>query len=392
MDEREVKLKKIVKELEKKRGRNTELVSVLIPAGHNINEVANQITQEKSTAENIKSKQTRKNVVAALEKIERFLSGINKTPENGLAVYCGNISEKEGESDIRLWWLDLPKPLKVKIYWCGQEFKLKPLKEMLASKSVYGMVCLDKNEADIAVLSGKQLVPLAHFDSIVPGKTRAGGQSSARFSRIREALKNDFLKRVGEAANNLFHRYTITGIIVSGTGMIKNEFAKQDYLQQQYKDKIIGVVDTAYTGQYGLQETLERAEDILRETELMKEKKLLQKFFSGLRFSPPSSVYGFKNTMKALGMGAIATLIVSEDLEIDLVKYAEGGKEKEQLVLEGNFPRAKIIDIEDGFDRLEEMAKEYSTEIEIVSSDTREGNQFLLMGGIGGILRYPLNI
>ncbi len=387
--EEEVKLKKLVKELSKKRGRNTELVSVLIPAGANINDVADQITQEKSTAVNIKSKQTRKNVVAALEKIERFLSQVKQTPKNGLAIYCGNVSEKEGESDIRLWWIEPPEPLRTKLYWCGQEFKLEPLREMIKSRDVYGIICLDKNEADIAILNGKRIEPLAHFDSIVPGKTRAGGQSSARFARIREGLKNDFLKQVGEAASKIFERYpNLIGIIVSGTGMIKYEFAKGDFLHKRFKDKIIGVVDTAYTGEFGLHETLERGEDLLRETEALKEKKLLQRFFDGLRKDPPMSVYGFGPTMKAMEMGALDTLIVSEDLEIVHVRYSDGS---EDVVPDGMVDRSKKIEgMDDGFDKLEEMAGRYSTKLEVVSSDTREGNQFFLMGGIGGILRYAV--
>ena len=381
----DLRLKKLVKELSKKRGRNTELVSVLIPAGANINEVANQIVQEKSTAVNIKSKSTRKNVVSALEKISRFLSQIRQTPPNGLAIYCGNVSDKEGESDIRLWWIEPPEPLKVKLYWCGQEFKLDPLRAMIKSKDAYGMICMDKNEADIAILSGKRIIPVAHMDSIVPGKTRAGGQSSARFSRIREGLKNDFLKQVGEAATKIFDRYpNLSGVIISGTGMIKYEFAKGDYLQKKYKDKIIGIVDTAYTGEFGLHETLERGEDLLRETEAIKEKELLKKFFEGLSKTPQMSVYGFMPTINALKMGAVDTLIVSEDLE--LVHFVKDG---EDVIMPADVaPHSE--DVEDGFEKLEELAERYSTKIELVSSDTREGNQFFLMGGIGGLLRYPI--
>ena len=53
------------------RGSHTELVSVLIPFGTNIFQVSNQLAAEASTAENIKSKQTRTAVVTALETIVR---------------------------------------------------------------------------------------------------------------------------------------------------------------------------------------------------------------------------------------------------------------------------------------------------------------------------------
>src|SRR3989344_4750977 len=74
------------------KGSHTELVSVLIPAGQNINLVQRQLEAEKSTAANIKSKQKRTAVVTSLETIKRKRKEINQTPKNGLALYCGNVS------------------------------------------------------------------------------------------------------------------------------------------------------------------------------------------------------------------------------------------------------------------------------------------------------------
>ena len=97
------KLKKLVEQLAAIKGRHTELVTVYIPKGANLHEIVSQIRSEAGTAENIKSKPVRKNVTTALEKIVRHLQLYKKTPENGLAVMCGNVSEKEGSIDIELW-------------------------------------------------------------------------------------------------------------------------------------------------------------------------------------------------------------------------------------------------------------------------------------------------
>ena len=60
MDEAErYEFEETVKELAGYRGRHTELISVLIPADYNINNVVRQIETEKGTAENIKSKNWR---------------------------------------------------------------------------------------------------------------------------------------------------------------------------------------------------------------------------------------------------------------------------------------------------------------------------------------------
>lgn len=80
------RLKDLVEELDGFRGRHTELVSVYIPAGFNLYKVVEQINNEKSTAQNIKSKAVRKNVMSALERITQHLKLYKQTPPNGLVV------------------------------------------------------------------------------------------------------------------------------------------------------------------------------------------------------------------------------------------------------------------------------------------------------------------
>lgn len=233
-----LKLRKLLKQLGAIKGRHTELVSVYIPAGYSLHEMTNQLRQEQSTSENIKSKPVRKNVTTALEKIMRHLQLYKRNPDNGLAIFCGNVSQKEGTESIELFAIETPEPVKVKMYWCDQRFVLEPLEEMIAEKEIYGIMCLDRSEADIGLLVGKKLEPAIHMESIVPGKTRAGGQSSARFERVREGLLNDWLKKVGEAANKFFgeHKETI-GILLGGPGPIKEFFLKEDYVHTDVKKR-----------------------------------------------------------------------------------------------------------------------------------------------------------
>src|SRR3989344_8906061 len=209
------KLKKLIQKLKAIKGRHTELVTVYVPMGYNLIETINQLKQEQSTAENIKSKSVMKNVTASLDKIIRHLQLYKKTPEHGLALFAGNISEKEGSTDIEIFAIEPPEPIKVKMYWCDQRFVLEPLQEMVEEKEIYGIINLDKSDADIALLIGKKLESLVHMESIVPGKTRAGGQSSARFSRIREGLLNDWFKEIGEVSNKIFEQHPeVIGILV----------------------------------------------------------------------------------------------------------------------------------------------------------------------------------
>ncbi|MDP6642336.1 MAG: peptide chain release factor 1, partial [Candidatus Nanoarchaeia archaeon] len=59
-------LEDLLEVLENYKGRQTELISVYIPTGYDVNSVQRQLEAEKGTAKNIKSTSTRKNVSEAL--------------------------------------------------------------------------------------------------------------------------------------------------------------------------------------------------------------------------------------------------------------------------------------------------------------------------------------
>ncbi|PIN88603.1 hypothetical protein COU61_04285 [Candidatus Pacearchaeota archaeon CG10_big_fil_rev_8_21_14_0_10_35_13] len=171
-----IKLEDFIKNLESIKGQHTELVTVMIPAGFNINSVTRQLEAEKSTAANIKSKATRKNVTDALERIIRHLKLTDKTPPNGLALFSGNTSDNEATTNMELFILEPPKPLNIRMYRCDKEFVLDPLREILEITEVYGLLVIDRKEATIGLLEGKQIKVLRHLTSGVPSKIKAGGQ------------------------------------------------------------------------------------------------------------------------------------------------------------------------------------------------------------------------
>jgi peptide chain release factor subunit 1 len=399
-DIRKRRLKDLVEELENFRGRHTELVSVYIPAGFNLFKVVEQINNEKSTAQNIKSRSVRKNVSSALERITQHLKLYKQTPPNGLVIFAGNISEREGVADIEIFALEPPEPLKQRLYRCDQKFVLDPLKEMIREREIFGIVVLDKSEADIGILVGKKVRHLKHLDSLVPGKTDKGGWSQARYARIREGLLNDFLKKVGEVASQQFVEFKdMVGIIIGGPGPTKDAFGSGGFLRYDMQKKVIATVDISYTGEYGLDEAVNRSEDALKEASIMKEKKLLARFFNELGKDSGLAVYGLKEVLEALKSGIVETLLVSEKL--DWVKARlrcpKCGEEKDVIMTRDKLEGMKcqkcselyeILAEKDLTDEIIKMAEEMSTNVEMVSNDTKEGNQLREMGGIGGLLRY----
>ncbi|HLC31484.1 MAG TPA: peptide chain release factor aRF-1 [Candidatus Nanoarchaeia archaeon] len=355
-------LQELVTLLKGIRGMHTELVTVLIPAGTNIHQVSSQLAAERSTAENIKSKQTRTAVTDALDMIIREFKNYKQTPKNGLAVYCGNISEKEGVQDIKIWAFEPPKPLNVRIYRCDKLFVIEPLQEMLDVDEVFGLLVIDRQEATIGILEGQQIKVLRKFSSGVPGKIRAGGQSSARFARITEGLAIEFYRRVSEGMKEIFFDMPkLKGILVGGPIPTKEDFLDDGNLVTKLKEKVIAIKDIGYTDEHGLKLLVEASHEDIAEQELIKEKNLLTKFFETLGKHRDKIAYGEEKVSLALERGAIETLYISKKL-----------------------PKETIM-------QYEKAAENIGSTIILVSTENQDGEQFYnLTKGLGAILRFQI--
>ncbi len=356
----------------------------------------NLLANEISVTQNVKSKTVRKNVISALTKIQQHLRLYKKTPENGLAIFAGNISQEEGKTDIKLWAIEPPEPLGIKLYWCDQRFDLTPLEDMIKEKEVYGLIVMDNKTASVALLKGKKIRMLRQLQSIVPGKQKHGGQSAQRFERVREGLKHDFYKKIAETIKETLPK-DLKGIIMGGPGPIKNHFLDGDFLPTDIKNKVLGIKDVGYTDEHGLEELVVRSQDLLAEAAVAKEKMLVQKFFTELYKDSGMVTYGLDSVLKALEMGAVETLLISED--VDLVEgefQCNCGFSEKKFVKSMNQKCPKcdnklgIVGQRDALEAFEDMVKDFGTNIEIISRDTREGEQLYQMGGIAAILRYKV--
>jgi len=354
-------LKHFLKELERHHGRHTELVSVYVPAGYQLDAIINHLQQEQGTATNIKSKQTRTNVIDALERMIQHLKTLPRTPANGLAAFSGNVAEREGQSDVQIWSLEPPLPNKLRLYRCDKEFIVEPLQEMLSDESIYGLVVMDRRDAMIGLLKGKTIVRVRKTHSEVPGKMKAGGQSSVRFSRLREGATKEHYKKIADYMKEEFLTMPdLKGIIIGGPGTTVNDFMNHDYVTGDVKKKIIGTKDLSYTGEFGLQELLEKAEDLLAEEEVADEKKVMQRFFNELSKDTGLAAYGRQQVMDAVRMGAVDTILVSEELD------------------------------DKAIEEFEDAAKLVGTTVKLISVETREGAQLRDIGKVAAILRYPI--
>lgn len=394
--------KKGMQEIVDVRGHGTELISLYVPPTRQISDVMAYLRDEYSQSSNIKSKGTMKNVQSAIDSIMARLRTFKTVPEKGIAIFCGEVPRAGDQTRMVQHVLYPPEPIVTFMYRCDSQFYTEPLKGMLLDKKSFGLIVIDRQEATIGILSGSTITPLKNIDSLVPRKHRQGGQSAQRFERLIELAAHEFFKKVADSATDAFlHREDMQGIILGGPGYTKEYFLKEDYLHHELLKKVVGTFDTGYTDEYGLKELVENAKDALRDLDLTKEKELIQRLFSEIRKQDGGlSAYGEDSVRYALEMGAVDTILLSEGLNKRRLKVkCQNGHEYSVTVPEGEDEdkvacsvcndTAEVVYNEDIVDDFFERADSFSTNVELISEDSEEGQMLIkAFGGIAALLRF----
>jgi len=404
------RLKKTLNRLATKEGRGTELISVYVPPGKQISDVLNTLRDEYGTASNIKSTTTRKNVMDAIVKVQQRLKLFKEPPENGLVIFCGAILQNgPGSERIETYVISPPEPIHIYLYRCDARFHTEYLQEMLREKETYGILLIDTSEATLATLQGRRLDIVLKLTSGVPGKTRAGGQSARRYERLRDMRIQEFFTRVGKHTNETFLPIeNFKGLILAGPGPTKLDFEKGEFLNYMLKDKIIGVVDTSYVEEQGVKEVVDRAPEIMRKVRYIEEKKLMQQFLYEIGHDTGMVTYGEEDVRRSLESGAVRILLLSDGLEVSRVtlKCSACEYQEQQTVKNQNLmsfeqelsgkpcpkcraPALGISENQDLVDNFAQLAEYTNAEVEIISSETEEGQMLKnSFGGIVAILRF----
>jgi peptide chain release factor subunit 1 len=171
--------------------------------------------------------------------------------------------------------------------------------------------------------------------------------------------------------------------------------------------KILNVVDVSYGGENGFNQAIELSAEILSNVKFIQEKRLIGKYFEEISQDTGKYVFGVDDTLQALDAGAVETLIVWENLDMTryVLKNSTTGEvvikhyNKEQEANQSNFrdPESNAdYEVQEKLSLLEWFANEYrkfGCTLEFVTNKSQEGSQFCRgFGGIGGILRYQLDM
>jgi len=404
-------LKRQLEELKKCRGKHTELISLYVPPSKQIFDVVSYLRNEYSQSQNIKSKTTMKNVLSAIESIMSRLKTFKQPPPHGLVMFVGHKSVGADKTDMVAYIIEPPMPLVTFLYRCDSEFYTEPLEEMLTEKEIYGLLLIDRRECTIGMLRGSRVEMLRYMTSQVPGKHGRGGQSQRRFERLTEIAAHEWFVKCGERASEIFlSEQKLKGLLIGGPGPTKQYFVDEVYLHYEIQNKIIDTFDTGYTDEFGLRELVTAAADKMTDLRVSQEKKVMKRFLSEVSKSEKSmAVYGEHQVRKALEMGVVDTLLLSDDLRKYRItmKCQTCGYTQEKTMTEKaledftspSCPTCKtsipmlITQKVDLVDELSDLAEKTSVTVKLISRNSEEGESlYIAFDGLAGILRYPIEL
>lgn len=403
------KVKKLIKSLEAARGNGTSMISLIIPPKDQISRVSKMLADEFGTASNIKSRVNRLSVLGAITSVQQRLKLYSKVPPNGLVIYCGTIVTDEGKEKKVNIDFEPFKPINTSLYLCDNKFHTEALSALLEDDNKFGFIVMDGNGALFGTLCGNTRDVLHKFTVDLPKKHGRGGQSALRFARLRMEKRHNYIRKVAETAVQLFitnDRPNIEGMILAGSADFKTELSQSDMFDPRLQVKVLKIVDVSYGGENGFNQAIELASEVLSNVKFIQEKKLIGRYFDEISQDTGKFCFGVQDTLKALEMGSIETLIVWENLDITRYVLKNHGT-NEEVVLHLNPEQEKdktlFLDRESGVELelvekcalLEWLANSYKSfgaTLELVTDRSQEGSQFCKgFGGIGGILRYRVD-
>lgn len=403
------KIKKLIKSLEAARGNGTSMISLIIPPKDQISRVAKMLADEFGTASNIKSRVNRLSVLGAITSVQQRLKLYSKVPPKGLVVYCGTIVTDEGKEKKVNIDFEPFKPINTSLYLCDNKFHTEALTALLADDNKFGFIVMDGNGALFGTLCGNTRDILHKFNVDLPKKHGRGGQSALRFARLRMEKRHNYVRKVAETAVQLFisnDRPNVAGLILAGSADFKTELGQSDMFDPRLQAKILKMVDISYGGENGFNQAIELSAEVLSNVKFIQEKKLIGRYFDEISQDTGKFCFGVADTLQALNMGSVETLIVWENLDINRFVLKNHSTDEEiilHLTPEQESDKTNFVDkttsveleLVDKCPFLEWLAnnyKSFGTTLEIVTDRSQEGSQFCKgFGGVGGILRYRVD-
>lgn len=286
-------------------------------------------------------------------------------PPNGLVLFCGIVEIGDGKSEKKIM-IDIEpyKQINVFCYRCQNSFETQPLQAILEDDEKFGFVIVDGNGVLYATLQGSTKTVLQRMLVQLPKKHGRGGQSAMRFARIREEKRNYYIRKVCELTTQHFitdDRPNVKGIILAGSAQLKTQCFESDIFDARLKVVVLAHLDVSYGQDNGLNQAITMGADAMGGVRFVQEKKIVGKFFENIALDTGMVVFGVEDTIKALELGALETMLLFEDLTIMRLEIKNPVK---------NETRVYLLTEAQEKDQKYYRDEETGVECEIVSSDS----------------------
>ncbi|KAL6060688.1 translation termination factor eRF1 [Balamuthia mandrillaris] len=348
--------KQVVERLEQSRGDGTSLITLMIPANHQLAAVSKLLSQEMSASSSIKSTTNRKSVQSALKSIQHRVKQLRNPGPNGLAIFCGTIysSASEGESGSvggavgskqkkELIVVEPVKPLLRFDYKCDSQFHTEALREQLEEgQESYGFIVVDGQGALFAKLRGGSRVEVVgKYTTSLPKKHKAGGQSAPRFQR---AGPPPLFGSQGPGQVERWWRADHRWL----SGSQDRAVARQVLGRQAEAEGPEG----GRCERKGLSQAIVESAEVLEAAQLLKQQKLLQRFFEEVAREEGSLFCcGLAQSLAAMQQGAVEVLLCWDQLPTRRYTLRRGrcsttaaeGENEEDLIVHYQRPSGQVV-------------------------------------------------
>jgi peptide chain release factor subunit 1 len=265
---------------------------------------------------------------------------------------------------------------------------------LVEDDTAFGFIVVDGKGALFATLSGTTKTVLAKYSVALPKKHARGGQSAVRFSRLRDEARHNYIRKVAETASECFvkdNTVVVQGIILAGSADLKTDLQTSELFDKKLRQKVLAVVDCEFGGEVGFNQAIDASTTVLGGVMMVQEKQMLKKYFEGIALDSGKISYGLADTIQALEMGAVESLIVYEDLRMDVrgqtIVIGDKTLCESLTVFRDNDENPKALT-----EWLVENHHNFGIELTFVSDASSEGSQFVKgLGGIGAFLRWKVD-
>ena len=319
------------------------------------------------------------------------------------------MEDGKGEKKITIA-MEPYRPINVFAYKCQNSFHTEPLLSLLEDDDKFGFIVVDGNGVLFATLEGNNKEVIQRMPVQLPKKHGRGGQSAMRFARLREEKRHMYIVKCAELTTQHFitnNMPNVRGIVIAGSADLKTVLQQSDHFDARLKALILCTVDVSYGGDQGFSQAITLAEDSLTNVKFVQEKKVINKFFENISLDTGMIVFGVDDTMKALELGALDTMMLFDNIEVMRYEIKNPVKNETKVFLlnatQEQDPKY-FKDAETGVDlevvSCESLAdwiclnyKSYGINIEFITDKSPDGFQFVKgFGGMGGFLRYRMDV